>query len=148
MSGAEARRVGVVRIPENRNVGPVLSNIYRVDTRYVADDQVGRSGRVLGDELMRGQEPLQLTAEEEIDPHEQDRRHRSKLAGKKDSAPPAGDEFLQEPVQADAFEAAVEIDPEDVEALEEEEEPERHHDPAADELDRCVVVAQPAERPH
>ena len=87
MSGAEARRVGVVRIPENRNVRPALSNIYRVDTRYVADDQVGRSGRVLGDELMRGQEPLQLTAEEEIDPHEQDRRHRSKLAGKKDSAP-------------------------------------------------------------
>ena len=35
----------------------------------------GGCGRVLRHELVLGQQPLQLPAEEEVDPHEQDRRH-------------------------------------------------------------------------
>src|SRR5947209_15042087 len=51
-------------------------------------------------------------------------------------------------IEADALEKAVEVDAENVEALEEEEEPERDHDRAATDLDRAVVVPQPAEGAH
>jgi len=51
-------------------------------------------------------------------------------------------------VEADALESPVEIHPQHVEALEEEEETEGHHDRAARELDHEVVVAQPPERAH
>ena len=56
-----------------------------------AMSQTTRSGgwrRILRHELMLGKQPLQLAAEEEVDPHEQDRRHAWTLAGPKDGSRP------------------------------------------------------------
>ena len=54
MSSAEASLVRVVCIPEDRDLRPAVGNVFRVDPRDVADDEVGRISRVLRDELMRG----------------------------------------------------------------------------------------------
>ena len=55
---------------------------------------------------------------------------------------------LEEAVDPDPLEPAVEIDPQDVEAAEEEQQAEDDHDRAADELDRDVVIPEPPERAH
>ena len=51
-------------------------------------------------------------------------------------------------LEPEPLEEAVQVDAEDVEALEEEQQAERDEHRASDHLDRPVVVPQPAERPH
>src|SRR4051812_46329900 len=52
---AQPGGVRVVRVAEDRDVGPVVRHVERVDSRDVADDEIGRLGRVLRDELMLAQ---------------------------------------------------------------------------------------------
>src|SRR6185437_6514195 len=50
-------------------------NLLRLDPRDVRDHQLRLRDRVRGDEVVPGQEHVQLASEEEVDPNEQDRRH-------------------------------------------------------------------------
>ena len=72
----QARRVGVVREAEDRDVRDRCrrprSGRSRAMSQITRSGAVGAVGR---DELVPRQERLELAAEEEVDPHQQDRRH-------------------------------------------------------------------------
>src|SRR5262245_6092813 len=63
------------------------------------------------------------------------------------SCPPRTSESERR-LEPEPLEEAVQVDAKNVEALEEQEEAERHHDRSASDLDHPVVVAQPPERRH
>ncbi len=71
----EARLVRVVRVPDDRNVGPGVDDLLRLDPRDVRDHEIGRSDAVARHEPVPGKQALELPAEEEVDPSQQDRRH-------------------------------------------------------------------------
>ena len=75
MGPPKARRVGVIRIPEDRYVRVVVRNVGCVDPRDVGDHEVGRIHSVRRREAMLGKHRLQLAADVEVDPTQQDRRH-------------------------------------------------------------------------
>ena len=60
-------RIGIVRVG--------VGDLVRVDARDVRDHAVGRVDAVGRDQMMARQQALQLPPEEEVDPHQQDRRH-------------------------------------------------------------------------
>ena len=76
----QAGLVGVVRVAEDRDVGPGVDDLLRLDAGDVGDHEVGRSDAVARHEPVPGKETLQLPAEEEVDPDQQDRRHAPTLA--------------------------------------------------------------------
>src|SRR5262245_22957047 len=75
---AEALGVGVVREAEQRHVRVGVRDLVRVDPRHVRDHAVGRVDAVGGRQMMPREKAFQLPPEEEIDPYQQDRRHRGK----------------------------------------------------------------------
>ena len=75
MSALESRLVGVIRVPEDRDVRPGIDDFLRLDPRDVCDHEVRRVDAVARDQPMARKQPLQFSAEEEVDPDEQDRRH-------------------------------------------------------------------------
>lgn len=69
-------RVRVVREPEDRRRREGLGDLVGVDARDVDDHEIGRVDALGRDETVVGpQENVELTAEEEVDPSHQDRRH-------------------------------------------------------------------------
>ena len=72
---AQAGRVGVIRVTENRDIRVRLRNVYSVDARDVRDHEIGRLDAVDRHETMLRQDPLELAPDEEVDPTQQDRRH-------------------------------------------------------------------------
>jgi hypothetical protein len=72
---AQPGRVGVIRIPENRDIRVRIRNVHSVDARDVRDHEIGRLDAVDGHETMLRQDPLELAPDEEVDPTQQDRRH-------------------------------------------------------------------------
>jgi hypothetical protein len=85
MGALESRFVGVVRVAEDRDVGPSIDDFLRLHARDVGDDEVGRINAVARHEPLVRKEPLQLSTEEEIDPNQQDRGHAWKLAARPDT---------------------------------------------------------------
>src|SRR6476646_11715713 len=79
VGGPEARRVGVVRVAQDRDVRVGVADLLRVDASDVGDDEVRGIRVVNRDEVMLGQERLELATEEEIDPTQQDRRHAAQV---------------------------------------------------------------------
>src|SRR6266516_4989291 len=72
VSGLQAGRVRVVREAQNRNLEIGVGNLHGVDPGDVDDHEVGRVGVVDRDEVVFGQQGLELAPEEEIDPTQQD----------------------------------------------------------------------------
>src|SRR5262245_54537562 len=75
---AQALGVGVVREAEQRHVRVGVRDLVRVDPRHVRDHAVGRVDAVGGRQVMSREKAFQLSPEEEVDPYQQDRRHRGK----------------------------------------------------------------------
>ena len=73
--GPQSGRVGVVREADDRDVRIGVGDLVRVDPRDVRDHELGLVDGVGGDEVVPGQERLELATEEEVDPRQQDRRH-------------------------------------------------------------------------
>jgi hypothetical protein len=67
--------VRVVRVAEDRDIRVVVRNVVRVDPRNVGDHEIGRIDRVRRREPMLGKHRLELAADVEVDPTQQDRRH-------------------------------------------------------------------------
>ncbi len=67
--------VRVIREAEDRHGRESVGNLVRLDPRDVGDHEVRRVDAVTRDKVVAGQECLELAPEEEVDPHEQDRRH-------------------------------------------------------------------------
>ncbi len=65
---------------------PRVHDLVGVDARDVGDHEVGRVDAVRGDQVVIGEQPLELPPEEEVDPRKQDGRHGPNLAA---SAPAA-----------------------------------------------------------
>ena len=77
MPRTQARGVRVIRVPEQRHVGEVLGDVVRVDAGDIGDHQVRRLDTRSRGKTVAGKQALQLAADEEIDPQEQDRCHAS-----------------------------------------------------------------------
>src|SRR3954452_1505496 len=77
---AQAVRVGVVREAQDRDLRIGVGDLVRVDPRDVRDHTVGRVDALDGDQVMAGEQPLELPTEEEVDAHQQDRRHAANVA--------------------------------------------------------------------
>lgn len=77
--GAQAGGVGMVRVPEDRNVRVRVGDLLRIDPRDVGDHEVGALGALDRDEVVLRQERLELAPEEEVDPTQQDRGHMQRL---------------------------------------------------------------------
>jgi hypothetical protein len=75
MRTPESDRIGVVRESENRDLGPRLGDVFGFDPREVANDQIRWVDAVPSHQPMVGEKPVELRPEEQVDPHEQDRRH-------------------------------------------------------------------------
>jgi hypothetical protein len=75
LARSEARRVGVIRVPEDGNIGVRVGDFLRVHSPNVDDDDVRRLDRVCGRQTVSGEERVELPPEKEIDPDQQDRRH-------------------------------------------------------------------------
>src|SRR5204862_4568157 len=73
--GPQAGGVGVVRIAQDRDVRVRVRDLLGIYARDVRDHELGRVRVVDRDEVMLGQERLELAPEEEIDATQQDRRH-------------------------------------------------------------------------
>jgi predicted metal-dependent hydrolase len=75
VSGTEATRVGVIRETEDGHVGVRVGDLVGIDPGDVGDHEVRRVDAVGRDQMMFGEERVQLAPEEEVDPTQQDRRH-------------------------------------------------------------------------
>ncbi len=73
--GPQTSRVGVIRVADDRCVRPRCRHVRGLDTRDIAEHEIGRIGAVGHDEVMPHEQTLQLGAKEEVDPDQQDRRH-------------------------------------------------------------------------
>ena len=80
MGALESHPVGVVRVPEDGGVGPGVHDLLGLDAGDVGDDEVRSVLALARHEPMARKQALELSAEEEIDPNEQDRRHGPTLA--------------------------------------------------------------------
>src|SRR5688572_18866642 len=72
--------VRVAREADDRDVRIGIGDLVRLDAGDVRDHELGRLDRVRRDELMAREQHIELAAEEEIDPREQDRRHAVSVA--------------------------------------------------------------------
>ena len=72
---AEPGRVGVVRVAEQRGRRVRVRHFDRIDARDVRDHEIGRVDPINRFEAVLGQKRLELSADEEVDPTQQDRRH-------------------------------------------------------------------------
>ena len=75
VSATQAGGVGVVREPEYRDVRERLRHVLRVDARDVRDHEVRRVDAIRSREPVLRKHSLELAANEEVDPTQQDRRH-------------------------------------------------------------------------
>lgn len=75
MGAAEALGVCVIGVAEDRNVRIAVSDVVRIDPRDVGDHEVGWVDPVRRREPVLGKHRLELAADEEVDPTQQDRRH-------------------------------------------------------------------------
>ena len=75
MGPAQPRGVGVVGVAEDRDVRVAVRNVVRIDPCNVRDHEVGRIDALRRREPVLGKHRLQLAADEEVDPTQQDRRH-------------------------------------------------------------------------
>ena len=80
MSALEAGFVRVVRVSEDRDVGPRVDDLLGLHTRDVRDHEVWRVDAVARHQPVRREQPLEFPAEEEVDPDEQDRGHDATVA--------------------------------------------------------------------
>ena len=62
------------------DVGIGASDLVGLDTRDVGDYELRRLDGVRRDQLVLGQQHVELAAEEEVDPSQQDRRHGGSVA--------------------------------------------------------------------
>src|SRR4051794_34128384 len=76
---AQPGRVGVVRVAEDRHVGVRVGDLLGLDSADVGDHRIGQLRALGRDEVMVRKQGLELPAEEEVDPTEQDRRHPANL---------------------------------------------------------------------
>jgi len=67
--------VRVVRVADDRHVGPGVDDLLGIDPGDVADDEVWLVDAVARDEMVAREEHFELASKEEIDPYQQDRRH-------------------------------------------------------------------------
>jgi predicted metal-dependent hydrolase len=65
----------VVREPDDGHVRVRVDDLVRIDASDVGDHEVRPIDAVRRHEMVRGEKPLELAPEEEVDPTEQDRRH-------------------------------------------------------------------------
>ena len=72
---AEPCGVRVIRVPEDRDVRIVVRDVVRIDPGNVRDHEVGGIDSVRRREAVLRKHRLQLAADEEVDPTQQDRRH-------------------------------------------------------------------------
>ena len=72
---AQPGGVRVIRVAEDRDVRVVVRDVVRVDPSDVGDHEVGRIDPFRRREPVLGKHRLQLAADEEVDPTQQDRRH-------------------------------------------------------------------------
>ena len=68
MRAAQTGRVGVPAEADDRRIRIGVRDIVRIDTTDVGDDEIGPVGAVGRDEVMAGQQGLELAPKEEIDP--------------------------------------------------------------------------------
>src|SRR5437870_8735253 len=68
MCGLQPGRVGVVRVPQDRDVQVGVRDLFGVDARDVDDHEVRRVGVVHRDEVVFRQQGFELAPEEEVDP--------------------------------------------------------------------------------
>jgi predicted metal-dependent hydrolase/8-oxo-dGTP pyrophosphatase MutT (NUDIX family) len=71
----QPRRVRVVREAEDRRFRKGVGDLVRINPGDVRDHEIGRVDTVRRHEVMARQRCFELSAEEEIDPSQQDRRH-------------------------------------------------------------------------
>lgn len=71
----QPRGVQVVREAENRDFRKGVGDFLRIHPRDVRDHKIGRVDAVRRHEMMARERCFELSAEEEIDPSQQDRRH-------------------------------------------------------------------------
>src|SRR5581483_359191 len=72
---AQSGRVGVAREADDRDVGPRVGDLLRLDPRDVGEHELGLRDRVRRDQVVTREKRLELAPEEEIDPNKQDRCH-------------------------------------------------------------------------
>src|SRR5258706_10943285 len=72
---AQAGGIGVVRVAEDRHVGVCVGHLLGIHPGDVDDHEVGGIGVIDRYQAMLRQKRLELAAEKEIDPTQQDRRH-------------------------------------------------------------------------
>src|SRR5437763_171389 len=72
VGGAQAGRVGVIRVAEDGDVGVGVRDLLGIHTRDVDDHEIGELGALDRDEAMLRQQGLELAPEEEVDPTQQD----------------------------------------------------------------------------
>jgi hypothetical protein len=75
MRTTETGGVRVVRVAENRHVWIGVRDVQGLDSRDVGDHEIRRLDPVGGLEAMLWNNRLELPADVEIDPEQQDRRH-------------------------------------------------------------------------
>ena len=75
MGAAQSLGVRVVRETENRHVRIAVRDVGRVDAGDVRDHEIRRVDSLRGLEAVLGEQGLELAADEEVDPTQQDRRH-------------------------------------------------------------------------
>ena len=73
--GAQSGCVGVVRVTDDRHVRIGVGDLVGIDPGDVRDHHVRQIRVVDGDQVMPGEQGLELPPEVEVDPTEQDRRH-------------------------------------------------------------------------
>jgi uncharacterized protein len=71
----QPRRVRVIREAEDRRFREGVGDLVRINPGDVRDHEIGRVDTVRRHEMMARQRRFELSAEEEIDPGQQDRRH-------------------------------------------------------------------------
>ena len=67
--------IRVIREAENRDLRIVVCDVGSVDARDVRDHEIGRLDALRGLKTVLGQHGLELAADEEVDPTQQDRCH-------------------------------------------------------------------------
>ena len=75
MRASQSLRVRVIGKAENRNFRIAVGDVGRVDARDVGDHEIGAVDAVGRLEAVLGQQGLELAADEEVDPTQQDRGH-------------------------------------------------------------------------
>ncbi len=76
LSSPKTGGIGVICEAEDGNLGIGLGHFVGVDPREIDDYEVRGVDAVRGDKPVRPEEHVELSSEEDIDPNQQDRRHK------------------------------------------------------------------------